>query len=117
MPGAWEPFSFPLSCYLLFSEAAELYSLSALIAVWMTVPPIPVVPLRPVVLPVVVNISPVYQITPIRAVFVVIPIMVITVVPIVDSYLHAGVLGSGAGHDYSFSERWKSFLSFKRGGL
>ena len=64
-------------------------------------PPIPVVPLRPVVLPVVFNISPVpfYQVTPVGAIFVVVPIMIITVVPIVDANLHAAVLRSGAGHD------------------
>ena len=63
--------------------------------------PIPVVPLHPVVLPLVYTISPVLfsQVTPVGAVFVVVPVMVITVVPIVDSDLDAAVLRSGVGHD------------------
>ena len=70
-------------------------------------PPIPIVPLRSVMLPVVLNISPVpfYQVTPVRAVFVVIPVMVITVVPIVDSHLH---LRSGAGHDCGWRSNGRS---------
>ena len=84
------------------SEAAKtLLSIAALIAVRMTVPPIPVVPLRPIVLPVVLNICPVLfsQIAPVGVIFAVVPIMVITVVPVVDSNLHAGFLRSGSGHD------------------
>ena len=67
----------------------------------MTVAPIPVVPLRSVVLLVVLTITPVLccEVTPIGAVFVVVPVMVITVVPIVDSVLDAAVLRSGDGHD------------------
>jgi hypothetical protein len=61
------------------------------------VAPIPVVPLDSVVLPVVLAITPVLccQVTPVGAVFVVVPVMVITVVPIVDSDLDAAVLRSG----------------------
>ena len=56
--------------------------------------PIPVVPLHSVVLPVVLTITPVlcYQVASVGAVFVVVPVMVITVVPIVDSDLNAAVL-------------------------
>jgi hypothetical protein len=92
------------------SEAAKTLLLWALIAVWMTVPPIPVVPLRSVMLPVILHISPVpfYQVTPVGAVFVVIPVMVITVVPIVDAHLHAGVLRSGAGHDCGWRSNGRS---------
>jgi hypothetical protein len=65
------------------------------------VAPIPVVPLRSIVLPVVLTITPVlfYQVTPVGAVFVVVPVMVITVVPIVDSDLDVAVWRSGGGHD------------------
>ena len=72
-----------------------------LIVVWMTVAPIPVVPSRSVALPVVLTVSPVLsrQVTPISAVFAVVPVMVITVVPIVDPNLHAGFLCFGFGHN------------------
>jgi hypothetical protein len=67
----------------------------------MTVPPIPVVPLLSVVLPVVLTIRPVLcrQVTPVGAVLVVVPVVVITVVPIIDSHLDAAFLRSGMGHD------------------
>ena len=80
--------------------SAALYRPS-LIAVRMTVAPIPVTPLRSVVLPVVFTITPVLfcQVTPVGAVFAVVPVMVITVVPIVDSDLHAGILSFGFGHN------------------
>ena len=67
----------------------------------MTVAPIPVVPLRSVVLLVILTIAPVLsrEVTPVGAVFVVVPVMVITVVPIVDSDLDAAVLRSWVGPD------------------
>jgi hypothetical protein len=53
----------------------------------MAVAPIPVVPLHSVVLPVILAIIPALydQITPVGAIFAVVPVMVVTVVPIVDS--------------------------------
>jgi hypothetical protein len=65
------------------------------------VAPIPVVSLPSVVLPVVLPIAPVLcdQVSPVGAVFAVVPVVVITVVPIVDSDLNAAVLRSGVGHD------------------
>jgi hypothetical protein len=59
----------------------------------MTVAPIPVVPLHTVVLPVVLTITPVlhYQVMPVDALFVVVPVMVIAVVAIVDSDLDGGL--------------------------
>jgi hypothetical protein len=72
-----------------------------LIAVRMTVAPIPIVPLHCVVLPVVLTIRPVFcrQVTPVGAVLVVVPIVVITVVPIIDSHLDAAFLRSRMSHD------------------
>ena len=63
--------------------------------------PIPVVPLRSVVLPVVLTIPPVLcrQVAPVGAVLVVVPVVVIAVVPIIDSHLDAAFLRSGMGHD------------------
>jgi hypothetical protein len=65
------------------------------------VAPIPVMPLRSVVLPVVFTITPVLfcQVAPVGAVFVVVPVMVIAVVSIVDSHLDAGLLSFGSGHN------------------
>ena len=67
----------------------------------MSVAPIPVVLLHSIVLPVVLTITPVLfcQVTPVGAVFVVVPVVVITMVPIVDSHLDAAFLRSGVGHD------------------
>jgi hypothetical protein len=72
-----------------------------LVAVGMIVAPIPVVPLHSVVLPVVLTIPPVLrrQITPVGAVLVVLPVVIITVVPIIDSHLDAAFLRPGASHD------------------
>jgi uncharacterized YccA/Bax inhibitor family protein len=72
-----------------------------LIAVRMAVAPIPVVSLRSVVLPVVLTIPPVLcrQVTPVGAVFAVVPLVVITMVPIIDSDLDAAFLRSGVGHN------------------
>lgn len=73
----------------------------SLIVVRMTVAPIPIVLLHSVVLPVVLTITPVLccQVTPVGVVFVVVPVMVITVVPIVDADLDAGFLSFGFGHN------------------
>jgi hypothetical protein len=78
-----------------------LSSRSSLIAVRMTVAPIPVVPLHAVVLPVVLTITPALccQVTPVGALFVVVPVMVIAVVLIVDSDLHAGLLRFRLGYN------------------
>ena len=63
--------------------------------------PIPVMPLHPIVLPPVLTIAPVLcrEVTPISAVFTVIPIVVITMSPIVDADLDVAVLRFGAGQD------------------
>jgi hypothetical protein len=57
--------------------------------------------MHPEVLPLVHNIRPVlfYQITPIGPVFAVVPVMIIAVVPIVDSDLYVGLLSSGFNYD------------------
>ena len=69
----------------------------SLIAVRMTVAPIPIVSLHSVVLPLVRAITPVpfHKVTSVGAVFAVVPVMVIAVVPIVDSHLDAGLLSFG----------------------
>jgi hypothetical protein len=74
---------------------------SSLIAVRMTVAPVPVVPLHSVVLPVVLTIAPVLccQVTPVGVVFAIVPVMVIAVVSIVDPHLDAGLLRLGFGHN------------------
>jgi len=63
--------------------------------------PIPIVPLHSLVLPVVLTITPVLfcQVTPVGALFVVVPVMVIAVVTIVVSDLDAGLLSLGLGHN------------------
>ncbi len=50
------------------------------------------------------KITPVlcFQVVPAGAVFVIGPVMIITVVPIVDSDADAGVLRSGVGHDWGW---------------
>jgi hypothetical protein len=67
----------------------------------MTVAPIPVVPLGSVVLPVVFTITPMLfcQVTPVGAVFAIVPAMVIAVVPIVNSNLDAVFLSFSFGHN------------------
>jgi hypothetical protein len=76
----------------------------------MAVAPIPVVSLNGVVLVVVLTIVPVLfrQITPVGAVFVVVPVMVVAVVSIVDSDLHTGLLSFGLGHDQGWSSNSSS---------
>jgi hypothetical protein len=69
----------------------------------MTVAPIPVVFLHLVLLPVVLTITPApfHQVTPIGAVFAVVPVVVVTVVPIIDADLDGGLLSFGFGHNQS----------------
>jgi hypothetical protein len=70
----------------------------------MTVAPTPVVALSSGVLPVVRAIGPVlnHVITPVGAIFAVVPVVVVTAVPIIDPDLHPGFLRLRAGHGY----RW-----------
>jgi hypothetical protein len=70
----------------------------------MSVAPLPIVPLCPGVLPVVPTIGSVlnHEITPVRAVFAIVPVVVVTMVSIKDSNLHACLLRIRAGHGY----RW-----------
>ncbi len=67
--------------------------ISSLIAIWMTVAPIPVVPLGSVVLSLILTIVPVpfYQVTPVSMVFAVIPVVIGVMVPVVDSNLNDGL--------------------------
>jgi len=73
----------------------------------MTVAPIPVVPLHSVVLPVELTITPVmfHQVTPVGAVFAIVPVMVVTVVAIVDADLLAALLSSSVGHNYDWCSK------------
>jgi len=66
----------------------------------MTVTPTPVLPLSSGVLPVVRTIGSVlnHVITPVGAIFAVVPVVVVTVVPIVDTDLHAGFLRLWTSH-------------------
>ena len=68
------------------------------------VAPLPVVPLSSGVLPVVRAIGPVlnHVITPVGAIFAVIPVVVVAMVPIIYSQLHPGFLRLRAGQGY----RW-----------
>ncbi|HKN61239.1 MAG TPA: cyclic nucleotide-binding domain-containing protein [Candidatus Acidoferrales bacterium] len=81
---------------------------SCLVVVRMAVAPIPVVSLHGVVLVVVLTIVPVLfrQITPVGAVFMVVPVVVIAVVSIVDSDLH--FLRFGLCHDEGWSSNSSS---------
>ena len=75
-----------------------------LIVVWMTVAPVPIMPLHSAVLPVVLTIAPVLivEVTLVGAVFAVVPVMVVTVVPIADTDVHVRFLSLGTGHNYSW---------------
>jgi hypothetical protein len=83
---------------------------SSLVAVWMTVAPRPVMPPHSVVLPAIVLIGPVpnHEVTSIGVVFAVVPVVVVTVVPIVDSDLHVRFLRLGAGHDQNWRGKGSS---------
>src|SRR5258708_4816165 len=76
--------------------------LSGLIVVRMSVAPTPVLPLSSGVLPVVRTIGPVlnHVITPVGAIFAVVPVVVVTMVPIIDTDLHGPFLRLRAGHGY-----------------
>jgi hypothetical protein len=68
----------------------------------MAVAPVPVTILFPVVLPVVFTIALVtfHEVTPVSVVFAVIPVVVVTVVAIIDAKLN--FLRPGSGHDYDW---------------
>jgi hypothetical protein len=70
----------------------------------MAVAPIPIVFLHFVVLSVVRTIASVlcYQVAPVSVVFAVVPVVVIAVVPIVDSDLNASLLSFGFGHNHGW---------------
>jgi len=74
------------------------------------VAPVPIVPLHSVVLSLVRAITPVLfrQVTSVGAVFAIVPVMVIAVVPIVDSHLGAGLLGFGFGHNQGWCNNGSS---------
>lgn len=63
--------------------------------------PVPVVPLDAIMLSLVLTIAPVpcREITPVGAIFAVIPIVIIPMVPIIDADLDVAVLRFRAGHD------------------
>jgi len=63
--------------------------------------PVPIVPLNAIVLSLVLTISPMpcCEVTPVGAIFTIIPIMVVTMVPIIDADLDVAVLRFRAGHD------------------
>jgi hypothetical protein len=67
----------------------------------MAVAPLPVMVLDFVVLVLVDNISVVmnHKVIPVSAVFVIVPIVVVVMVPIVDADLHVGFLGLWSSHD------------------
>ena len=68
------------------------------------VAPTPVVALSSGVLPVVLAVGSVlnHVITPVGAIFAIVPVVVVAVVPIVDPQLHSGFLRLRAGHGH----RW-----------
>jgi len=72
-----------------------------LIAVRIVMAPVPVVPLNAIVLSLVFTIAPVLcrEVTPVGAIFTVIPIMVIPMVTIIDADLNVAVLRFRDGHD------------------
>ena len=71
------------------------------------VAPLPVVPLSSGVLPVVLAIGSVlnHVITPVGAIFAVVPVVVVTVVPIEDPDLHSGFLRLRTGHGYRWCDK------------
>jgi len=78
--------------------------LAGLIVARVMVAPAPELPLSSGVLPVVrtIGLALNHVITPVGAVFAVVPVVVVTVVPIIDTDLHAGFLRLWAGLGY----RW-----------
>ena len=68
----------------------------------MTVAPTPVFPLCSGVLPVVRTTGPAlnHVITPVGAIFAIVPVVVITMVPIIDTDLHGPFLRLRADHGY-----------------
>ncbi len=67
--------------------------------------PMPIVALHATVLPLVLAIAAVlcHEVTPVGAVFAVIPIMVVAIIPVINSNLDTAVLWLGVGHDDSWS--------------
>jgi hypothetical protein len=66
------------------------------------VAPLPIIPLAPGVLLVVHTIGSAlnHEIAPVRVVFAIVPVVVVTMVPVIDSKLHARILRFRAGHGY-----------------
>jgi hypothetical protein len=83
---------------------------SFLIVVRMSVAPLPITPLSPGVLPVVLTIGsvPNHEITSVRVVFPIVPVVVVTAVSIKDSNLHACLLRLRAGHGYRWSGKGRT---------
>jgi uncharacterized YccA/Bax inhibitor family protein len=77
------------------------YKGDALIVVGMTVAPLPVMAVDSVVLALVAPITPVlhHEVAPVGAVFAVVPVVIVAVVPIVDADLDASFLRLGAGDE------------------
>jgi uncharacterized YccA/Bax inhibitor family protein len=75
----------------------------------MTVTPVPIVLLLPVVLSVVITIfsSLLREVTSVGVVFAIVPVVIVTVVPIVDSDLHA-FLRRGARQSYGWHSKSRS---------
>jgi hypothetical protein len=73
---------------------------SYLIAVWMAMAPVPVIALLSAALPVVFAIVSmlIREIASIGAILAVVPIVIVLVIPIIDSDLDAGLLRRRAGH-------------------
>lgn len=71
-----------------------------LIVVGVLVAPLPVMAVHSVILALVFPIATVLgrEITPVGAVFAVVPVVVLAAVPIVDADLHAGLLRLWSGH-------------------
>jgi len=67
----------------------------------MTVAPLPVMAVDSVVLALVATIASVlhYQVVPVGAVFTVVPVVVVAVIPIIDADLDASFLRLGAGNE------------------
>ena len=76
-----------------------------LFAIWMAMAPGPVISLLFAALLVVPPIGPVLlrEITSVGSILAVIPIMIVLVIPVIDSYLDAGFLRRRGGHD----DRWR----------
>ena len=76
----------------------------------MIVAPLPVIVLRFVILVLVHDIGmvPSFEVIPVSVLFVIIPVVVVAVVPILDADLHAGFLRPGSGQDCSWCSNGSS---------